>query len=286
MTKTVLVTGGSGYLGKVLIGRLIKSGINVRAIARDEGKLIELKQLYPTVEILTGDIANEFDVHQAVQGVSGIYHLAASKHIGIAESQVRECILSNVTGTMNILDESLKNPRIEFVIGISTDKAAQVNGVYGASKFLMERLFEQYEKLNIGCSYRIVRYGNVLYSTGSVLCKWRDALVSKNFIIVTDLAATRFFWTVDQAVDLIFECMKNAKSSKPYIPKMKSMSILNLLIAMVEKYSPLTYPEVLKDYVTVIGLQPGENKHERMDSSGEDSSMVEKYTIEEIKQLI
>ncbi len=286
MTKTVLVTGGSGYLGKVLIGRLIKSGVKVRVIARDEGKLVELQQLYPTVEILTGDIANAFDVYQAVQGVSGIYHLAASKHIGIAESQVRECILSNVNGTMNILDESLKNPRIEFVVGISTDKAAQVNGVYGASKFLMERLFEQYEKLNTGCAYRIVRYGNVLYSTGSVLCKWRDALISKSPIIVTDLSATRFFWTVEQAVDLIFECMKIAKNAKPYIPKMKSMSILNLLIAMVEKYSPLSYAEVLRDYVTVIGLQPGENKHERMDSSGEDSSSVDKYTIEEIKKLI
>ena len=93
MTKTVLVTGGCGYLGNVLIGRLIKSGVKVRVIARDEGKLVELQQLYPTVEILTGDIANAFDVYQAVQGVSRIYHFAASKHIGIAESQVRECIL-------------------------------------------------------------------------------------------------------------------------------------------------------------------------------------------------
>jgi UDP-N-acetylglucosamine 4,6-dehydratase/UDP-glucose 4-epimerase len=280
--KLFLVTGGSGFLGKPLVARLLADGAMVRVLARDEGKLIELKQLYPSVEILTGDVSDEFEVRQAMLGVNGVFHLAASKHIGIAEKQVRECIKSNTIGSMNILAESLRNP-VEFVIGISTDKTAKVSGVYGASKFLMERLFKQYEQLNTKCDYRIVRYGNVIYSTGSVLCKWREAILKNQQITVTDLDATRFFWTVDQAINLIYECLASAKDSTPFVPEMKGMSLRNLLIAMEEKYS--TTPAVRPDW-NIIGLQPGENLHEKIVSDGPDSSQVQQYEIDEIKNLI
>lgn len=281
--KLFLVTGGSGFLGKPLVGRLIKSGARVRIFARDEGKLLEAKQLYPSVEILTGDVSDEFEVKQAMVGVSGVFHLAASKHIGIAEKQVRECIKSNTIGSMNILTESLNNPQIEFIIGISTDKTAQVSGVYGASKLLMERLFKQYEQLNPKCDYRIVRYGNVLYSTGSVLCKWRELIKNSQQITITDPTATRFFWTVDQAIDLIYDCLENATNSSPYVPVMKGMSMENLLHAMIIKYAPKNKP--IPPW-NKIGLQPGENLHEKILENGPNSSEVEQYTIEEIIELI
>jgi UDP-N-acetylglucosamine 4,6-dehydratase/UDP-glucose 4-epimerase len=111
----------------------------------------------------------------------------------------------------------------EFILGVSTDKAAKVAGVYGASKLLMERLFGQFGILNKNTEYRIVRYGNVLYSTGSVLCKWKDLLEQGKEVIVTDGDATRFFWTVDQAVDLIFDCLENATDWQPHITDMKSI---------------------------------------------------------------
>ena len=120
-------------------------------------------------------------------GVDGVFHLAASKHVGLAETYSRECTKTNVIGSLNILEESLDS-KLDFVIGISTDKAAQVSGVYGASKLLMERLFLQFERVNPGTNYRIVRYGNVLYSTGSVLCKWKDLLLQGKQVIVTDPA--------------------------------------------------------------------------------------------------
>jgi UDP-N-acetylglucosamine 4,6-dehydratase/UDP-glucose 4-epimerase len=281
--KLFLVTGGSGFLGKPLVKRLLESGARVRILARDEGKLIETKNLYPSVEILTGDVSDEFEVKQAMAGVSGVFHLAASKHIGIAEKQVRECIKSNTIGSMNILAESLNNPNLEFVIGISTDKTAQVSGVYGASKLLMERLFKQYEELNPKCDYRIVRYGNVLYSTGSVLCKWKDLIQEGKMVTVTDLNATRFFWTVDQAIDLIYSCLENAKTSAPYVPSMKGMRIGDLLNAMIRKYGPSEPTKVL---VNIIGLQPGENLHEKILENGPNSSEVEQYTIDEIGRLI
>ena len=183
-------------------------------------------------------------------------------------------------GTLNILEHSL-NLEIDFIIGISTDKAAQVSGVYGATKFLMERTFKQFEALNENCKYRIVRYGNVLYSTGSVLCKWKKLIEAGEPVIVTDLNATRFFWTVDQAIDLIFECLKKSTSVNPYSPFMKAMSIRNLLAAMIEKYSNGNHISI-----KTIGLQGGENLHEKILDEGPYSNQVEHFTIGEIKELI
>ena len=279
--KLYLITGGSGFLGFDLVKRILSQGGRVVTLSRDEGKLIQLKQEYPDIKILTGDIADRFDVQQAMKGVDGVFHLAAVKDVGLAETQSRECTKSNVIGSLNVLEEAANN-NVEFVVGISTDKAAQVSGVYGATKYVMEKLFEQFESNYPDITFRIVRYGNVLYSTGSVLCKWKDLLSEGKEVIVTEPQATRFFWTVEQAVDLIFDCMENAVNSKPYVPDMKSMSIENLLKAMAENYLP--EGETLK--VKTIGLQPGENLHERILEDGLSSEDADRFTIEEIKEMI
>ena len=280
--KTYLVTGGAGFLGQELIARLEAAGCtNIVTISRNEGKLVALKEKFPFVKIIPGDIADPYCAEKAVQGVDAIFHLAAFKHVGLAEQNVRECVLGNVTGTMNILELTRKYP-IEFILGISTDKAAQVSGVYGASKLLHERLFTDYEKMNPGTKYRTVRYGNVLYSTGSVLCKWKDRLQNDEEVIITDPEATRFYWTVDQAIDLIFDCLDNAQDSQPYVPEMKSMSVGNLLEAMIRKYHPNGETHKVK----TIGLQPGENLHEVIVEDGPNSSQVERFTIEEIMEIV
>ena len=279
--KLYLITGGSGFLGIPLCERVLELGGRVRTIARDEGKLVDLKSRYPEIETLTGDIYDKFEVKQAMKGVSGVFHLAASKHVGIAEEQVRECIKSNTIGSMNILEESLET-KPDFVLGVSTDKAAQVAGVYGATKLLMERSFGQFEKLNDFTDYRIVRYGNVLYSTGSVLCKWKDLLKQGREVVITEPKATRFFWTVNQAVDLIFDCMENATDHEPHVTKMKSIMMGDLLKAMAEKY----LPDGVELNVKEIGLQPGENLHEIIRQDGYNSSQAERFTVEEIIEVI
>ena len=279
--KLYLVTGGSGFLGTPLCERILSKGGRVRVLSRDEGKLVDLKQKYGNIEILTGDISDVFEVKQAMKGVDGVFHLAASKHVGIAETQVRECIKTNTIGSMHILEESLTT-KPDFVLSISTDKAAQVVGVYGATKFLMERLHGQFEAVNPDTKYRIVRYGNVLYSTGSVLCKWKELLQEGKQVIVTDGEATRFFWTVDQALDLIEGCMKNATDTKAYCPEMKSMSINDLLTAMAKKYLPSDKELDIK----YIGLQPGENLHEKVMEEGPYSNEVERFTIDEIIKMV
>ena len=279
--KKYLITGGSGFLGGELITRILKDGGKVVTVSRNEGQLIKLKQKVPSVQIETGDITNKHSVHRVMSGVTGVFHLAAFKHVGMAETQSVECINSNVIGSKNVLECSVEEG-VDFVIGISTDKAAQVAGVYGASKLLMEKMFKQYEVDYPNLKFRLVRYGNVLYSTGSVLCKWKELLKNGEQVIVTEPSATRFFWTLDQAVDLIYDCMRDATDCEIHFPSMKSMSIDNLLKAMAEKYLPSETELKIKS----IGLQPGENLHERILEEGPDSNEVEEFTIEEIKELI
>lgn len=276
-----LVTGASGFLGVPLCKKILSLGGKVKAISRDEGKLIELKQEMPEVEILTGDINDAFEVHQSIKGVHGIFHLAAFKHVGMAENQVRECTKTNVIGSLNILEEGANN-NVEFILGISTDKAAQVAGVYGASKLLMEKLFKQFQKNYPSIDFRIVRYGNVLYSTGSVLCKWKKLLQEGKEVIVTAPEATRYYWSVNQAIDLIFDCMENATTPDPYVPDMKSMKVIDLLYAMASKYLKEGADLKIKE----IGLQPGENMHEKVLETGKSSNEVQHFTVKEIIELI
>jgi UDP-N-acetylglucosamine 4,6-dehydratase/UDP-glucose 4-epimerase len=279
--KLYLVTGGSGFLGIPLVEYILKQGGCVRVIARDEGKLIYLKEKFSNVQIYTGDISDMFEIKQAMKNITGVFHLAASKHVGLAEKFVRENIKTNIIGSMNILENSIDHDTLEFILNISTDKAAQVAGVYGATKFLMERLIKQYEELNPEIEYRIVRYGNVLYSTGSVLCKWKDLISQGKEVIVTNPEATRFFWTVDDAIKLIIDCMKNSKNSEPYCPIMKSMKVDDLLKAMIIKYG-----NNQKIPIKIIGLQPGENMHEKVLEEGPYSNEVEHFTINEILSII
>lgn len=273
-----LVTGGSGFLGHELISRLTG---DIRVLARNEGNLVALKDKFPFIEIMLGDVSDPYICDRAMQGIDGVFHLAALKHVGLAEENVREAIQSNIPVA---LLEATRKYKPDFIIGISTDKAASRKGVYGTTKFLMERLFSEYEKLNPDTEYRIVRYGNVIYSTGSVLCKWKDKIQKGEEVMITDPEATRFFWTVQQAVDLIFDCLKDSNSSEPYICTMKSIQMGRLLNAMINKYSRLPagglYP------IKFIGLQPGENMHEIITENGKDSSQVEQFTIQEIKEMI
>lgn len=252
-----LVTGGAGYLGKKLIKRLLDQGqTDIKVVSRNECENIKLKEKFPFIEIVTGDLVDPFVCEKACLEVGGIYHLAAFKHVGLAEENVRQCVSSNVIGTMNLLEATRKN-KPEFIIGISTDKAAQVKGIYGATKLVMEGLFREYEKVNPDTKYRTVRYGNVWRSTGSFIEKWEEKMKKGEEVILTDPEASRFFWTVDEAVDLIFECLDKATDSKPFVPKMKAVKMGTVLEACMEVYGQCP--------VKIIGLQPGENKIETTD---------------------
>lgn len=271
-----LVTGGSGFLGHELIRRL--EGNEIRVLARNEGKLVELREKFPHIEIVLGNVADPYICDRAMQGVDGVFHLAAMKHVGLAEENVKETLQSNIPVA---LLEATRKHKPKFIIGISTDKAASRKGIYGITKYLMERLFTEYEKTNPDTKYRIVRYGNVIYSTGSVLCKWKEKIEKGQDVVITNGEATRFFWTVEQAVDLIFECLEKAQDSKPYACSMKAMKMEDLLEVMIAKYSNGVGIGIKR-----IGLQLGENLHEIITEDGPDSSKVERFTQDEIMQMI
>lgn len=263
-----LVTGGSGFLGHELIGRLDGE---VRVLARNEGNLIALKEKFPHIEIMTGDIADPWVVKKAMKDIDGCFLLSAFKHVGLAEIDVKSCTKTNVVGVMNIVEESLVT-KPKFLVFISTDKAAQPSGVYGCTKKVGERLIHEAEKINLETKYRVVRYGNVWGSTGSIITKWQPKMKNGEEIILTDPEASRFFWTVKEAVDLIFECLEKADNATPYIPKMKAVKMGVVLEACMEVYG--------KSPVKIIGLQPGENKVETTDGLVY-SDQVEQFTKEE-----
>jgi UDP-N-acetylglucosamine 4,6-dehydratase len=268
-----IVFGGTGFLGEALIPRL-KGDILV--IARDEGKLISLKTKFPKIKIMSGDIADEWTVKKAMKDAENVFVLSAYKHVRSAEDEAFQCTKTNAIGMMNVLYESLKTkPKLVFFI--STDKAAQISGVYGATKYIGEKLLQEAEKINPHTKYRCVRYGNIMYSTGSVMCLWKENMLRGKEVICTDPCMTRFYWTREEAVDLIFEAMKKAKDAKPYIPDMKAMSLGDLLKAMMKKYGevPIKY----------VGAQEGENMHETIDGEVF-SNQVEQFTIEEIREKI
>ncbi len=275
---TTIVFGGSGFLGTALIERLIKEGReNIIAVARNEGGLVALKEKFPQVKIIVGDIEDEWIVKKAMKDASEVYLLSAMKHVGLAEIEVRSCIKTNVIGCMNVINESLVT-KPKLLVFISTDKAGQPNGVYGCSKKLGEKLMEEAEHINTDTKYRVVRYGNVIYSTGSVLCKWKDRMQTGQEVTVTDMEATRFFWSINEAIDLIFECINDGRDAAPFLTRMKSIRIGDLLNAMMSKYGHVP--------INIIGLQKGENMHEIIDETMLNSFHSERYTKEEIFALI
>ena len=272
----ILITGGTGFLGHELIKKLVQEypQAELSVLARNEGKLIDLKAEFPQISIFAGSVSDECIVKSAIKGVDTLFHLAAFKHVGIAEIQPTQCTLSNIYGTMNLIN----NFTGHTFIAISTDKTAKISGVYGASKYIMERLLWEASKQMHWVDFVIPRYGNVIGSTGSVIPKWIDICKNGGEMIITDGEATRFFFTVREAVELIFEAIKEGESGKPYIKKMKSCTIEDLSDAIIEKYG-----DPYK--VTRIGLQPGENMHEYL-SNDYCSADAKKLTVEELKEMI
>jgi len=275
-----LVTGGSGFLGELLTHEILKrEGVPV-ILARNEGKVLQLRNRHPEVQYFFGDVADPFVVQRAMAGCKGCFHLAGFKHVIDAEVQPYQCLLSNVTGSLNVC-RSAVDLGLEFVICTSTDKVAKIAGVYGATKLLMEKLFWEFDLNTPGTEFRVVRYGNVLHSTGSVLVKWKMLIDNDQPLKISDPLATRFYWTREQAVSLIFQCLEEALTSNPWVPKMKSVKLADLATAFLVKHGKsVNYP------IQVTGLQEGENLHELIIAGGLDSYQSQRWTISELVEVL
>lgn len=255
--KVILITGGSGALGNALIKRLLEfNPKEIRIFSRAE-KLQEMtreKYSDPRCKYILGDIRDYFSVRNAIRGTNIVIHAAAFKYLDLAEMQVAECVKNNVHGSLNVINALQDEKTVDICLGISTDKASSPINVYGMSKLIMERLFCEAErtKHDIKTRFLTVRYGNVMMTTGSVVPKWKKLYEAKETIKVTDPTMTRFMFTLDDSIDLIFYALANGKGGDIISVKMSAVLLGDLAKIISRGEVPVEF----------IGRRHGEKTHE------------------------
>jgi UDP-N-acetylglucosamine 4,6-dehydratase/5-epimerase len=243
-----LITGGTGSLGKQLL-KTLKGDITI--MSRSETAQIPLKAEYPDVKFILGDVRDPVAVRNAMKGAEIVIHAAAFKFLDVAETQSRECALTNVLGSINVIDAAVNEPSVKQCIGISTDKVVSPENVYGCTKHIMEKLFKEAARNNPNKKFACARYGNVRATTGSVLTVWERQKAEGKPLTITDKRMRRFFFSVEEAVDLIINVLDNAKSGEIYAVKMPSYSIYDMAKA-------------ISDDIVEIGMRPGEKLNETL----------------------
>jgi UDP-N-acetylglucosamine 4,6-dehydratase len=232
MQKTLLITGGTGFLGKRL-ARALRGQYRVVLTGRNNKQNIQASQ-FTECEVLPLDVSRIESVRDTFVEVRPdiVIHAAATKFVDLAERQPMECVDVNVLGSQNVARVSLEN-NVTTVVGISTDKAAPpVRNTYGLSKALMERMFCSLNARNENkTKFLCVRYGNVAWSTGSVLCIWKKMHDETKEIGTTGPDMRRFFFTVDEAVKLVLTGLDNADAlqGKVLSRTMKAAMIRDML---------------------------------------------------------
>lgn len=256
--KTVLVTGGTGYLGRTLANAILKyNPKKVVILSRDEVKLFNNQRLFrdhPEVQHVIGDVRDLNTVLQYTKGVDVVLHTAALKRIDALEDNTQECVKTNVIGSMNIFNACVANG-VKRVLFISTDKASSPINIYGGCKFVSEKIFTNYDYANTDTIFTVVRFGNILESTGSVIPFFVNKILNGEDITLTDERMTRFIIAKDEAVEYIFEAMRYSVGGEIFIKRLPAMAIVDLIEILKEKYKA-------KSKVITIGLRPGEKIHE------------------------
>jgi UDP-N-acetylglucosamine 4,6-dehydratase len=256
--KTILITGGTGSLGKALIKRLKKSTCKIIVYSRDEGKQALSFSGDSRVFTIIGDIRDYDKLLVSFKKYKPDYviHTAALKRIDDMEFHPDECVKTNIQGSENVARAALESG-VKKCILISTDKACQPVNVYGSSKFIAERIFTNYDYNSTETIFSSVRYGNVIASRGSFIPLWMEMIKDSKRIRVTDTEMTRFLFTLDDAVDAVLNALCHSVGGEVFVPKINSYTILDVVNAI----SKITNKEVQYD---VVGIRPGEKLHEDM----------------------
>jgi FlaA1/EpsC-like NDP-sugar epimerase len=255
--KKILITGGTGSLGKKLVERLAKNN-KVIIYSRDEGKQASIFNDNKNVLKVIGDIRDysklniTFKIHQP----DYIIHTAALKRIDDMEFYPDECIKTNINGSENVARAAINN-NIKKCILVSTDKACLPVNVYGSSKFISERIFTNYDYNSTSTIFSSVRYGNVIASRGSFIPLWIDKIKNNKTIPLTSTEMTRFLFTLDDAVETVLQSLIHSIGGEVFIPQLNSFKI-NTVVKAVSAIAGK--PSDIK----LIGLRPGEKLHEDM----------------------
>ncbi len=270
--KSILITGGTGSLGKKLVQTIIESGQQPEKLivfSRDELKQFEMSQTwsikkYPFMRYFLGDVRDVDRLKRAFMGVDYVIHAAALKQVPAAEYNPCEFVKTNVTGAMNIIDAAI-SASVKKVVALSTDKACNPINLYGATKLCSDKLFTAANVYSgtHETRFSVVRYGNVLGSRGSVV-PFFDERKSTGILPITHPDMTRFWITLDQASHFVFFCLENMQGGELFVPKIPSMKIVDLATAIC--------PDCKQE---IVGIRPGEKIDEVLISNSDARNTLE-----------
>ena len=267
--SSVLITGGTGSLGKALTEYLL-TNTKVRRIAilsRDELKQHHLKIEFkndPRLRWFLGDIRDIDRLKRAFHGVDYVIHAAALKQVDTGEYNPMEFVKTNVLGSQNVIDAAI-DAGVKRVVALSTDKASSPINLYGATKLTADKLFIAANNYSFayGTTFSVVRYGNVMGSRGSVIPFFQELASQSKPLPITDLRMTRFWISIDSAVNFVIKSLEIMTGGELYVPKIPSMKIVDLAHAV----NPAA--ELVE-----IGMRPGEKLHEEMISADDSRRTV------------
>lgn len=265
--KSILITGGTGSLGKALTNHILNLGVNIKRLiiySRDEQKQFSMAQdfppeTYPSLRFFIGDVRDASRLERAFQNVDFVIHAAAMKHVPIAEYNPDECVKTNIGGAENVVEAALRTS-VSRVVALSTDKACSPINLYGATKLTSDKLFIAANNIkgNKDIRFSVVRYGNVMGSNGSVIPYFLKRKSLGLSLPITDQNMTRFNISLQGGVDMVMHALQNSLGGELYVPKIPSYKILDVANAIS--------PEAKKE---IIGIRPGEKIHEEMISSSD-----------------
>jgi len=268
--KTILITGGTGSWGHELVKQLLpKKPKEIRIFSRNEFSQVEMKRKFDNklLTFIIGDIKEREELTKACAGVDYIFHLAALKHVPVCEAQPVEALKTNVTGTQNVIDAALAN-FVKTVVYISTDKAASPSNFYGMTKSIGEKLIIHANTFSSDTKFVCVRGGNVLGTNGSVIHVFKDQIKTKNQVGITDNNMTRFFLTLEDAINLLFKATYESIGGEIFVMKMPTCKIVDLAQVLIESMGK-------KDVQFVqLGIRPGEKIHEILFSEYESQTTI------------
>ena len=264
----VLITGGTGSFGKALVTELIKhhNCKEIIVFSRDELKQFELKsQLNSSkVSFRIGDVRDFQRLNNCMTGIDYVVHAAAMKQIPASEENPMEAIKTNILGADNVVNAAIQNS-VKKVMALSTDKAANPANLYGSTKLCSDKLMIQGNKVNSLSKtiFSVVRYGNVLGSRGSVIPFFLDK-AKEGSIPVTHEAMTRFWITIEQAVQFVIQSMTNMQGGEIFVPKIPSFKVIDVANVIAPGIP-----------IEIIGIRPGEKLHEIMITEDDSFNTIE-----------
>lgn len=267
---TILVTGGTGSWGYELVRQLLPfNPRKVIVFSRNESKQVAMKRAFDDarLDFYIGDIRDKDALMSASINVDYVFHLAALKHVPVCEDQPYEALKTNVVGTQNVIESALER-RVKKVIYISTDKAANPSNFYGMTKAIGEKLIVFADTLGSHTSFVCVRGGNVLGTSESVIHTFKKQIREKNEIHITDLRMTRFFMTIEDAIELLFKATAESKGGEIFVMAMPACKIVEIAEVLIAASGKSDIP------ILEVGVRPGEKIDEILFSENERETTI------------